>query len=67
MQENQNIFLCQYDKLTPDQRNQILYQIFRQDDNLKNLYLGSVERSLKTLFLLNAGGVVTCITLCSNG
>ncbi|VEB35519.1 hypothetical protein [Legionella cherrii] len=61
MQENQNIFLCQYDNLNSTQRNQILYLVFRQEENLKSLYLGSVERSLKTLFLLNAGGVVTVL------
>lgn len=50
-----------YNDLNPEQKNGIFFLIFKQEENLKNLYLASVERGIKSLFLVNAGGVVTIL------
>ena len=52
-----------YNDLNPEQKNGIFFLIFKQEENLKNLYLASVERGIKSLFLVNAGGVVTVIVI----
>lgn len=61
MREYKEIISMLYQDLTKEEQTQLSFALNRQFENLKNLYLESVERSIKTLFLLNAGGVVTVL------
>ena len=61
MRELKEIMSLLYKDLTQEEKNQLSFSIARQHENLKNLYLGSVERSIKNLLLVNAGGVVTVL------
>jgi membrane-associated protease RseP (regulator of RpoE activity) len=58
---DKDISKLKYNQLTPEQQNGIFFLIFKQEENLKNLYLATVERGIKSLFLVNAGGVVTIL------
>lgn len=64
--EEKDIPDFKYNDLDPEQKNGIFFLIFKQEENLKNLYLASVERSIKSLFLVNAGGVVTILAYIFN-
>lgn len=66
MEENKDLSPRKYDELDSEQRNYVFFYIIRCEDILRNLYLGSVERGIKALFLLNAGGTVTVLTYISN-
>ena len=38
-----------------------IWNILRAEENLKSIYFGCVERSIKALFLLNSGGTITIL------
>ena len=66
MNENNDLIPKKYSELNSEQRNNIFFYILRCEDALRNLYLGSVGRGIKALFLLNAGGTVTVLTYISD-
>lgn len=59
--DNEHINLSIYSKLDYEQKNYIHTLLFRREDLIRSMYFESVERSIKTLFLLNAGGIITIL------
>lgn len=59
--DNNRINLKKYTELLPEDKAKIFNVLFREHENNRNLYLGSAERAINTLFLLNTGGTVTLL------
>jgi len=48
------------------EKNFVISNITREADNVNALYLGCLERAIKSLFFLNSGGTVTILTYIYN-
>ncbi|HCD9515733.1 TPA: hypothetical protein NGI80_000182 [Legionella pneumophila] len=59
---NNDINLKKYTELLPEDKAKIFNVLCIEHENNRNLYLGSAERAINTLFLLNTGGTVTLLT-----
>ncbi len=61
MMQSQKGVIMRFNNMDPNQQQNIISIILRHDEVLRTIFLGSIERIIKALFLVNAGGLITLL------
>lgn len=64
--ENQNSKKFYIKDIPLSEKEKIITNILKITDNLQSIYFSCVERIIKSLFIINSGGVVTTLTYIYN-